>query len=335
LESSLEALHTNCPDPRFILCPGDFLGHDFTKKCGTNFKVRDFSIKVEKFVASRFREHFKGVRIFPVLGNDDSDNGDYHPPSTEFLTNFAADWKDLVGGADQGVSGKFAQSFSTNGYYEVSLPGLPVQMLALNTDLMSPIFKGGASTQDAKTQWNWIRTRVTELGKSNIWLLFHIPPGLDGHAFLTNSEAKDPIRDWTPGAQEEFTSLLTQHSNVRMSFCGHTHRDEFRRLYFNGDLVHLVHVAPSVSRDKHNNPAFQVYTLNEAGDLGRCTTFYYTDGARWGNSYQSPVDPPAVYDATKRKDFIDHYDARSHSDQPLLSANFMDYIYRVTALRMK
>jgi sphingomyelin phosphodiesterase acid-like 3 len=53
---------------------------------------------------------------------------------------------------------------------------------------------------------------------------------------------------------------------IEAAFCGHTHMDEFRILHDSGKrpLVYM-HVTPSVSPVFGNNPAYQIFSLDPAG----------------------------------------------------------------------
>src|SRR5438034_5110477 len=83
LRSALGEMRKQLPSPAFVLISGDFLAHKFDKtyqQYATDKSHAAYSAFVTKtiaYVASAFREAYPGVRIYPTLGNNDSDCGDY------------------------------------------------------------------------------------------------------------------------------------------------------------------------------------------------------------------------------------------------------------------
>src|SRR5437764_10595216 len=101
--SAVGAMKKEIPSPAFLLISGDFLAHDFDKtyqqyatdKSQTAYTA--FVTKTIAYVASTLRKAYPGVRIYPTLGNNDSDCGDYAvAPNGAFLTDFRDVWRPFV-----------------------------------------------------------------------------------------------------------------------------------------------------------------------------------------------------------------------------------------------
>src|SRR5438477_3822122 len=101
--SAIGAMKKEIPSPAFVLISGDFMAHDFDKsyqqyatdKSQTAYTA--FVTKTIAYVASTLRKAYPGVRIYPTLGNNDSDCGDYAvAPHGAFLANFRDVWRPIV-----------------------------------------------------------------------------------------------------------------------------------------------------------------------------------------------------------------------------------------------
>jgi sphingomyelin phosphodiesterase acid-like 3 len=111
--------------------------------------------------------------------------------------------------------------------------------------------------------------------EEKVWLILHIPPGIDGYA---TAHAKESGRErtafmWEPVYTEEFRKLLTRyHETVTISFAGHEHMDDFRLI---GNS--LVLMTPAVSPIFNQNPAFRVVSFRPDGALSNGTTYYLSN----------------------------------------------------------
>ena len=103
LRSALAEMQKQLPSPAFVLISGDFLAHKFDKayqqyatdKSQTAYTA--FMTKTVAYVASALRKAYPGVRIYPTLGNNDSDCGDYGMAAHgAFLANFRDVWSPIV-----------------------------------------------------------------------------------------------------------------------------------------------------------------------------------------------------------------------------------------------
>jgi len=100
LRSALAEMQKRLPSPAFVLISGDFLAHKFDKayqQYATDKSPAAYSAFVTKtvaYVASALRKTYPGVRIYPTLGNNDSDCGEY---ARKYLKIAAAHWHTIIG----------------------------------------------------------------------------------------------------------------------------------------------------------------------------------------------------------------------------------------------
>lgn len=278
--SAIGEMKKQLPSPAFVLISGDFLAHDFDKnyqqyatdKSKTAYTA--FVAKTNAYIASVFRKTYPGVRIYPTLGNNDSDCGDYAvAPNGAFLTDFRDVWKPIVD------SRSFDRRFPTGGYYHADVPALKnVRIIALNTNFFSTNYKNPCGTpgpDPGVRELQWLDAELhlaRELGK-RVWLLFHIPPGMDVYDTLKYGGACPDMKTgtfWKDNYAQTYLRIASAHRNtIAGSFAGHTHQDEFR--IASGDFIHIT---PSVTPIFGNNPAFEIVDVQRNGDISGYTAWH-------------------------------------------------------------
>jgi len=283
LRSALAEMRKQLPSPAFVLISGDFLAHKFdttyqqyaTDKSQTAYSA--FVTKTIAYVASAFRKTYPGVRIYPTLGNNDSDCGDYAiAPNGAFLASFHEVWRPVVG------SRSFDRRFPTGGYYHADLPGLEnVRVIALNTNFFSTNYKNPCGTpgpDPALRQLRWLEAELflARAEHKRVWLLFHIPPGIDvfdTEKYGGTCPTLKPQTFWKTEYMQKYLRIAAAHrSTIVGSFAGHTHQDEFR--IASGRFIHFT---PSVSPIFGNNPAFEIVDVKRNGDIGGYTAWNLPD----------------------------------------------------------
>lgn len=280
LRSAIGAMQKELPSPAFVLISGDFLAHGFEKSYQqyatdkSQAAYTAFVTKTVAYVASNFRKTYPGVRIYPTLGNNDSDCGDYAvAPDGAFLANFRDVWRPMVG------SRSFDRRFATGGYYHADLPGLRnIRVIALNTNFFStsyknPCGKPGPDPGLRELEWLDAELLLARVEHKRVWLLFHIPPGVDVYDTLTYGGACPtlaPETFWKDEYLQKYLRIVEVHRNTIIgSFAGHTHQDEFR--IASGDFIHIT---PSVSPIFGNNPAFEIVDVGRDGGVAGYTAWH-------------------------------------------------------------
>jgi hypothetical protein len=280
LQSALGEMRKQVPSPAFVLISGDFLAHHFDKsyqQYATDKSQAAYSAFVDKtiaYLASSFGKTYPGVRIYPTLGNNDSDCGDYAvAPGGAFLSSFRNAWRPIV------RSASFDRRFSTGGYYHADVPQLHrVRVIVLNTNFLStkyqnPCGKPGGDPGAAELEWLDAELTLARREGRRVWLLFHIPPGTDVYDTVEYGGTCPNVKTqsfWNDQYLREYLRIVTAHRRTILgSFAGHTHQDEFR---FAGE--DFVHITPSVSPVFGNNPAFEAIEATRGGEIADVTTWH-------------------------------------------------------------
>ncbi|HEX2122672.1 MAG TPA: metallophosphoesterase [Thermoanaerobaculia bacterium] len=278
--SAIGEMRKQIPSPAFVLISGDFLAHGFDKSYQqyatdkSQAAYTAFVAKTNAYIASTFRKAFPGARIYPTLGNNDSDCGDYAvAPNGAFLADFRDAWRPLV------RSRSFDRRFPTGGYYHADVPALrDVRIIALNTNFFSTNYKnpcGKAGPDPGIRELEWLDAELhlaRALGK-RVWLLYHIPPGMDVYDTIKYGGACPELNAqtfWKDEYARKYLRITARHRNtIAGSFAGHTHQDEFR--IATGDFIHIT---PSVTPVFGNNPAFEIVDVHRNGDIAGYTAWH-------------------------------------------------------------
>jgi sphingomyelin phosphodiesterase acid-like 3 len=292
LRSAIAEMQQRLPSPAFVLISGDFLAHKFdqtyqqyaTDKSHPAYTA--FVTKTIAYVALLFTKAYPGVRIYPTLGNNDSDCGDYAvAPDSVFLKNFRDVWNPIV------ASRSFDRRFPTGGYYRADVPSLKnVRIIALNTNFFSTNYKNPCGTpgpDPGLRQLQWLKGELllARAEHKRVWLLFHIPPGMDVYDSETYGGKCPTLTTETFWKSEYATRYLTitaaHQKTIIGSFAGHTHQDEFR--IATGDFIHIT---PSISPIFGNNPAFEVVEVDRTGNISDYTSWHLPNVAvPWAREY--------------------------------------------------
>jgi sphingomyelin phosphodiesterase acid-like 3 len=310
LDSALTAAAEQVERPDFILFAGDFMAHDWLSRynacadqsIGDNPQAyREFTVKVLQFIAGLFQERFPDAAILPTLGNDDAFCQDYWiQPGGDFLDQFAKVWRPLLGSTVDPEA--FERSFSSLGCYVADLPGLEDhRLIALNSVLMSKSYcssyhapghddcckctDSGAAPGTAALAW--LEEALSRSSRENktVWLLMHVPPGIDSYTEDKADGKSLAASLWEPRFLDRYLKLIHEYRSIlAISFAGHTHMDDFRIARVDGGPVLLHKIVPSVSPVFGNNPAFQVYQVDS--DSGAITDWqtHFLDLSHSGTS---------------------------------------------------
>jgi sphingomyelin phosphodiesterase acid-like 3 len=299
LSSSLDEMRRRIPDPDFILIAGDFLAHDWPHKYDGVAPVshlmdapeyRSFTAKVIRLIAQEFQRRYPSSPILPALGNNDSYCGDYMViPDGPFLKMFASAWGPLLGADQDGAA--FQTTFCQGGYYRLKLPKTTQhRAIVLNSVFFSVNYDnvcGSATQTPALDQLRWLASSLEEARAAGetVWLLLHIPPGLDSYGSSKSvQQGGQAIAFWQPELTSRFLQLVQQYqSTLQVVFAGHTHMDDFRVIRLEKAPVLWSKIAPAISPIYGNNPGFQTYQYDRAtGALENYQTYYLADLAPEG-----------------------------------------------------
>ncbi len=280
-ESSLRAMRAHAAGAKFILVSGDLMAHSFSCKFTALFPkawpgdYRAFAEKTVDYVIRELRGAFPGVPVYAALGNNDSDCGDYQiDASSEFL---AATGKVLTTDLNATERSVAQEDFAAGGYYSVTLPApmRHTRLLVLNDLFMSRRYEtcgGKADPAPGAAQIAWLEEQLNEARsrKEKVWVMAHIPPGVDPHA--TAAKGPDLCNGGKPQmflASEALPEALAAYGDViQQAIFAHTHMDEVRLLEPKNagaaEKSVAVKMVASISPIDGNNPSFTVAKVDPA-----------------------------------------------------------------------
>ncbi len=356
-ESSLDGMRNVVSNPPVVIISGDFLAHGFREKFDKLVRNHDdahyaaFVDETMRFLANEFRTAFPRARLLPVIGNSDSYCGDYQgAPSSAFLASMASSFGGSVGASDPNA---FAAQFATGGYYTVPLPADNAQAVVLNNVFWSSQYRNtcGQKTADpAADEAAWLTRTLKGLGSANIWIIGHIPPGVDVYT-SEHSNGGAPVSFLTPHYNDVFIDALLATPRTMMTITGHTHMSSFRVIGPDPSRPTVpMLVVPAISPIFASNPSFtllrvddtnasvqdtQVFVLNDLSVLAKNPR----ETAHWQREYafdsvfgRGPIDASHLADVQNqlfdddrvRHRFQEFYDGSS-GRAPISDAQWHDY----------
>jgi hypothetical protein len=175
------------------------------------------------------------------------------------------------------------------GYYAMRHPTLVgVTILAVNDVLWSTDYRDACGTSGdhaAEAMMVWLERQLSEARAAGrrVWLVHHIPVGIDAYATLHASAELSCSARVTPFLKEPFASRFAQllrdyAATIQAGFAGHTHQDSYRLTMDAGVAVGVEKVAPSISPIFGNNPGFHLFSYDQqTGDVIDFSTWYLGD----------------------------------------------------------
>lgn len=292
LASALDALSGTAGDADLVVVTGDLLAHRFQETAAqvlgtspTSDIVRALASKTALHVVGALRRALPGRPVLLALGNNDSECGDYQlEPGGAFLASLRDMVRELAG--PDRLAQDFDQTYMAGGYYAMSHPTLAgVTILAVNDVLWSTDYRdvcGTSGDQAAEAMMDWLERQLGEARAAGrrVWLVHHIPVGIDAYATLhASTELSCPARV-TPFLKEPFASRFGQllrdyAAAIQAVFAGHTHQDSYRLVLDAGASVGVEKVTPSISPVFGNNPGFHLFSYDrQTGDMIDFSTWY-------------------------------------------------------------
>jgi len=309
LTSSLAAVARATAGADFAIVPGDFLAHRFDTKTAAALgvdtrspAVLEMSVKTTLFVADALAQALGGKPAFIALGNEDSSCGDYRiEPGGAYLAATHEAVRRLVGG--ERLEADFAETWAAGGYYAARHPTVANGLIIVVNDVMwSPMYQdacGSHGLAAADAMMRWLRDRLARqrAAGGRVWMVHHIPWGVDAYSTLHANAASCPAKI-VPFLKEPFAAelraLLADYSDVvQASFSGHTHFDDYRLLIDRtGTVIALNKVSPAISPIFGQNPGFQIFDYDKrTGAPSDFSTWYLSNAgnaataADWRQEY--------------------------------------------------
>jgi sphingomyelin phosphodiesterase acid-like 3 len=330
LRSALQHMAETLPQPTFVLMSGDFLAHGFRREFDaaatdhSEAAYRNFVQKTMQFLARQLEQTFPATPILPALGNNDEECGNYQlQPGGPFLSATLPLLRRLVGGS---AGPGFDRDWQSYGNYSARAGG--IRVLSTNTNFLSIHYRntcGSAADGDpgrATLAWLEAELAAAKEAGERVWLLYHIPPGIDGYATLRQGSCPAAIIPmWDQAYAGAFNALLRSYADtVIAGFAGHTHMDDFRLIRDAQSPHGFALITPGVSPIYGQNPAYRTLIYDSAGGVLDQTTYYLT------NLPQATVAPrglPPVWHA--------EYTFTQQWNLPRVDLSSLDQLYSLIA----
>ncbi len=305
LKSALKQFPLTLPHPSFVMVTGDLLAHNFpaTFRNVTHDSdqqhYRTFVLKTVEFLALQLQHRFPREKIFLTPGNNDNDCGDYSIEANGmFLSDTTPVVRELAASDDEVLS-----SWKALGSFNVPHPALPgVRVISFNSIFLSNNYQALSSSHGcapvsstaASDLLTWLEHNLATAAQANqkVWLMFHIPPGIDGYASGRKYQSQVPseaalnaescgdsiVPMWVPDWTAQFDALLAKYHNVVVAaFAGHTHSDDFRLIGTAGAERNFVLIDPAISPVYKQNPSFRAVRYRSDGSVVDQSTYYLTN----------------------------------------------------------
>ncbi len=304
LRSALDAMQTTLPLPAFILVTGDMLAHQFPAKYQQEAKdhgaesYRKFVLKTMEFLALQLRRRFPHTPILLTPGNNDDNCGNYGIEAGGLFLRDTAELARKLAQADD----QLTSSWEALGSFDIANPAIrKARILSLNTVFLSNKYQAQkfsegcarVSSTAPEDLFAWLRVRLDRAQQAHekVWLMFHVPPGMDGFStlfqYISLLKSGQPpaqicasalVPMWVPKWTAQFAELLAKYSDtVIASFAGHTHTDDFRLLNSSTSNPAFVLINPPISPVYNQNPSFRVATFRNDGSLADDSVYYLTN----------------------------------------------------------
>lgn len=316
LDSSLKAMKAQAAGTKFITVSGDSMAHAFSCKAAALLphnspqEAREFAEKTLAFVLNELAEAFPGIPVYFALGNNDSDCGDYKLDAhSTFLANTGKVVAGTLSPADQP---SVEESFGAGGYYSIPLPA-PVhsaRLLVLNDLFWSKKYttcSGRPDATQATEQLGWLAKQLEEARnkKEKVWVMGHIPPGIDVHGTVT--KFRNVCGGQNPEmflSTEKMADEMVDYSDVvSLGIFAHTHMDEMRALRPSGnkhgagpEKPVAIKMVPSISPIDGNMPSFTVARIDpETAGLADYRVIVASNATGVGTTWREEYDYGKTY----------------------------------------
>lgn len=305
LKSALEEFPRTVRHPAFVMVTGDLLAHGFPQSFreathdDDQQHYRAFVLKTVEFLGLELQRRFPRTRIYITPGNNDNDCGDYTiQPGGAFLNDTATIAQQLADGDEA-----FALSWKALGSFNVAHPTVAnARVVSFNSIFWSQKYQALSSEEGCKAVASsagadlmaWLEKELgaAALAHEKVWLMFHIPPGIDGYASASKREnagtggsaesaetcGQAIVPMWKVEWTEQFDALLQKYkATVVAGFAAHIHSDDYRVIGSGDEGRGFVLLGPAVSPIYGQNPAFRVVSYRDDGTLLDQATYYLTN----------------------------------------------------------
>jgi len=296
--SALNNARGACPYPDAIIIPGDFPYYNFISWY-TNITQtsdvqagKDLFVKTIAYSLMKIRQSFPTAPVYFTLGNNDTFGADYDmaPEGDEFYANTARVFYDgpLTNALNYAA---FTATYTNSGNY--TAPFGRGDIINLQSTYFSAKYPHGLAAGSNQLAYLEGELQKSAAANRHVWLLFHIPPGIDPAitwSYWQNNDTTNASADWNPGFLAPFCAIVSQYTNtISGIFCGHYHLRNWRLVSdpVNSSAIATVQIANGLLFDHGNNPGITIltYDRNTLGLVNEST--YSLDYTNWYGSLDS------------------------------------------------
>jgi sphingomyelin phosphodiesterase acid-like 3 len=302
LDSTIYAMHKVQPRPAFITVSGNIMANQFDCRFHTLFptatasEYSTFASRTIEFVAYSLWSTYQNTPIYMALGNTDSScEANREDPGSYFLQSTSRHFAATTYTFNNRIA--ILNNFGKYGNYSTLLP-YPMhktRLIVLQDVYQSKKYlpckasagqAGQSSTFYAQTDWLHLQLAMAKKNHEKVWIMAHIPPGIDAQALASKSvsmcSTKPDTTEFAPDtylSNEFFANNLDQYSNnIALMIFGHTHMDEVRVFKTAKGAPVPGKIVPAISPVDGNNPAFIVATINPRTAMMIDYTVYVAGG---------------------------------------------------------
>ena len=296
--SALSNARAACPHPDAIIVPGDFPYYNFISLY-TNItqtsdvqQGKDLLVKTIKYSLMKIRQAFPNAPVYFALGNNDTFLGDYDIATSgdEFYTRTAEVFYDgpFTNVLDYAA---FTATYTNTGNYSAPFGrGGIITLQSLYFSINYPRSLDAGSNQLTCLEAELQKSAATN---RHVWLLFHIPPGINAYATWSHWQTNDTnyvATDWHPEFLTSFCAIVSRYTNtISGIFCGHYHNRGWQLLSdpVNSNAVATVQISNGLLFNHGNNPGITILTYDRNTLALVSENTYSLDYTTWYGSLDS------------------------------------------------
>jgi len=250
LDNMLQQIAATHQDLDYIIWTGDLPSHDLWDQ------TRETTLEILRITASKLREAFPNIPVYPAIGNHDSAPVNSFPPpeiggSWNMSWLYDEVWREW--GQEWLMNNETTDTLRKGAFYStLARPGLRIISLNMNFCYVNNWWLIINST-DPSQELAWLSEELqkAENAGEKVHILGHVPPAQG-----------DCMNTWSL----QYIKIITRYeATVVAQFFGHTHKDQFKVFYDLEDdqrPVGVGYIGPSVTTYTDLNPGYRVYDID-------------------------------------------------------------------------
>ncbi len=298
LQSALLNAKAAVPNPDAVLYAGDFVEYEIDQTYtnlvpgGTVEEGHALILKTTQYVHGKLRDAFPDAPLFFTLGNNDTFLGDYDIEESGDAY-YAATAATFHSGAITNLIAydAFAATFTNSGSF--AAPFGPGRVVSLQTAYLSANYPRGTNSGREQLERLELELQSAEAAGEPVWILLHIPPGINPYETLRQQQAGAPAAaasDWQEPFLITFCQLAAAHSETIAGIVGgHYHNRSWQLIAdpATTNPVATLQIANGILYNHGNNPGFTMLTYDRQTLAFVAENTYSLDVA----TYEGTLDP--------------------------------------------